>query len=325
MKPFNLRDKYGKFVGSIPATARQNPEIGYKGFDSNLCCRLHPYTIGECYKINGRPNLCTKGYHYCLTLTDVLNYYDLSSACGNRYCIVAGWGARRSEDGRSSDSKRCTANLKLLRELTMEEVIDILVKESKAANGKWSAYSWAFNELYVESDSLLSFNRKITDIHACYGTRICITGNHNVVLCRDTPPCGQLLTLDGYGNFLYSLSPGLYVNLLSSTQRVYMKGAYSTVCARDVETLIELHGPGSNAITHGKCLVRAPGCCVTLLNKACWLKAVPGTVVVLSDVWADRNNNIWAPVTVRRPVLVLDDSIDVNRWYSAVELKAMAK
>ena len=325
MKPFNLRDKHGKFLGSIQATDRQHPEVGYKGFDGQLCCRLTPFKVGECYKLNGRPSICSKGYHYCLSLTDVLNYYDLSSASGNRYCVVAGWGERRTEGSKASDSKRCTTNLKVLRELTMEEVISTLVEETKAVSDRWSAYSWAFNELYVESESVLNMSRKLADIHACYGTRLVIKGNHNVVLCRDRPPCGQLLTLDGYGNFLYSLSPGLTVNLLSPTQRVYMKGAYSTAYSNEWETLIELYGTGSNAITRGKCVVRAPGCCVTMLDKACWLKAVPGTVVILSDKWADRNLASWSGLAVQRLVLVLDDSIDVNRWYSADELKVMAK
>ena len=47
----------------------------YKAFNSDLTCRDFQYEEGETYEIEDEPILCRRGFHACLRLTDVFNYY----------------------------------------------------------------------------------------------------------------------------------------------------------------------------------------------------------------------------------------------------------
>lgn len=47
----------------------------YKAFIGDLTCRGFQYEEGKTYEIEGEPKLCENGFHACLRLTDVFNYY----------------------------------------------------------------------------------------------------------------------------------------------------------------------------------------------------------------------------------------------------------
>ena len=47
----------------------------YKAFNSDLTCRSFQYEEGKTYEIEDDPKLCKHGFHACLRLTDVFNYY----------------------------------------------------------------------------------------------------------------------------------------------------------------------------------------------------------------------------------------------------------
>ena len=47
----------------------------YKAFNSDLTCRSFQYEEGKTYEIEDEPKLCKHGFHACLRLTDVFNYY----------------------------------------------------------------------------------------------------------------------------------------------------------------------------------------------------------------------------------------------------------
>lgn len=49
----------------------------YKGFNFNITCRGgFQYKEGKTYELDGEPKLCACGFHACLNLTDVFNYYN---------------------------------------------------------------------------------------------------------------------------------------------------------------------------------------------------------------------------------------------------------
>ena len=48
----------------------------YKGFNSNMTCRNFQYEEGKSYKIESEPKLCVQGFHACLSLADIFNYYS---------------------------------------------------------------------------------------------------------------------------------------------------------------------------------------------------------------------------------------------------------
>lgn len=51
---------------------------GYKGTDSNMCCQGFQYEIGPRYSMAyDNVEECCSGFHLCLTLEDVFNYYHV--------------------------------------------------------------------------------------------------------------------------------------------------------------------------------------------------------------------------------------------------------
>lgn len=48
----------------------------YKGFKSDMTCRNFQYEEGKSYKIESEPKLCVQGFHACLSLADIFNYYS---------------------------------------------------------------------------------------------------------------------------------------------------------------------------------------------------------------------------------------------------------
>ena len=47
----------------------------YKAFNANMTCRDLQYEEGKTYELDDEPKLCNKGFHACLNLADVFNYY----------------------------------------------------------------------------------------------------------------------------------------------------------------------------------------------------------------------------------------------------------
>jgi len=47
----------------------------YKAFNADMTCRNFQYEEGKTYELKDDPKLCIYGFHACLKLTDVFNYY----------------------------------------------------------------------------------------------------------------------------------------------------------------------------------------------------------------------------------------------------------
>ena len=47
----------------------------YKAFGGSMACRGFRYEESKTYEFNGKPKLCECGFHSCLNLADVFNYY----------------------------------------------------------------------------------------------------------------------------------------------------------------------------------------------------------------------------------------------------------
>ena len=47
----------------------------YKAFNADLTCRGFQYEEGKTYEIDENPELCIRGFHACLSLADVFDYY----------------------------------------------------------------------------------------------------------------------------------------------------------------------------------------------------------------------------------------------------------
>ena len=87
---------------------------GYKAFDKDLKCRDFQYEIGQTYEMDGDIECCKRGFHFCETIADCYNFYDMSD--DTRICEVEAIGEIKT-DANSKDSKYCTNKIKILSEV----------------------------------------------------------------------------------------------------------------------------------------------------------------------------------------------------------------
>jgi hypothetical protein len=74
----------------------------YKGFNADMTCRDFQYEDGKTYEFNGEPKLCECGFHACLNLFDVFNYY---SGRINEEFVVCEVELESTAEKRNDDSK----------------------------------------------------------------------------------------------------------------------------------------------------------------------------------------------------------------------------
>ena len=112
---------------------------GYKGFDSNLCCRGFQYEVGKTYEMEELPIVCKQGFHFALGFSTVEKYYPLIDYCelygdntiyhrrampyfsGNRYCEIEAIG-EIDEEAFAAIPKLATNKIRIVRELSKEEI-----------------------------------------------------------------------------------------------------------------------------------------------------------------------------------------------------------
>ena len=113
-----------KTIKEEPETqAQEQWTKAYKGFDKDLKCRDFQYEIGKEYKHEGEIKLCEAGFHACLSPLDVFTYYSPESS---RYAEVELLGVVRN--GTENDTKVVTKNLRIVRELSVSELIEAEIK-----------------------------------------------------------------------------------------------------------------------------------------------------------------------------------------------------
>lgn len=103
--------------------------IGYKVFNPDWTCRGFQYEVGKTYEMSGKPICCEQGFHFCRELKDCFSYYSFNP--NNKVAIVEALGDIDSEE---DGSKYCTNKIKIIEEISWEEVLR-LVNTGKANSG----------------------------------------------------------------------------------------------------------------------------------------------------------------------------------------------
>lgn len=93
---------------------------GYKGFNKDLTCRDFKYEIGKTYEIKKEPIICERGFHFCKELQDVFEYYPLHKEY--TFCEIEAYENIITDDNK----KYCTNEIKIIRELSLNEILDII-------------------------------------------------------------------------------------------------------------------------------------------------------------------------------------------------------
>ena len=92
---------------------------GYKVFNPDWTCRGFQYKVGESYEMDEEPIACERGYHFCERLEDCFDYYDFDSE--NKVAEIIAYGEITIEN-----NKCCTNKIKIEKELSWYEVLDIV-------------------------------------------------------------------------------------------------------------------------------------------------------------------------------------------------------
>ena len=105
---------------------------GYKVFSSDWTCRGFQFEVGKTYEENVTPLYCKRGFHFCTELKDCFNYYLFDP--DNKIAEVEALGDIDTES-ESNTSKHCTNKIKIIRELSWEEVLK-MINIGKANTGR---------------------------------------------------------------------------------------------------------------------------------------------------------------------------------------------
>ncbi len=91
----------------------------YKVFNSNWTCRGYQYEVGQKYTMEGKPELCERGFHACLKLSDCFNYYNFNPR--NKVAEVDIFGFIKGHTG----DKLVGTGIAIVCELSWHEVLDL--------------------------------------------------------------------------------------------------------------------------------------------------------------------------------------------------------
>lgn len=100
---------------------------GYKVFNPDWTCRGFQYTCPGIFEEDVDPEVCERGFHFCLNLADCFNYYPFNPE--NKVAEIICLGKIAGEG-----NKCCTNKIEIVRELTWEEVLR-LVNTGKGCSG----------------------------------------------------------------------------------------------------------------------------------------------------------------------------------------------
>ena len=89
---------------------------GYKVFNPDWTCRGFRYEVGKTYEENVKPTVCGRGFHFCKRAKDCFSYYSFNP--DNKVAEVVALGEIEEEG-----DKCCTNKIKIVREITWEEVL----------------------------------------------------------------------------------------------------------------------------------------------------------------------------------------------------------
>ena len=127
---------------------------GYKVFNSDWTCRDKQYTCPGKFEENVELDVCHHGMHFCKKAVDCFNYYDFDPS--NHVAEVIAYG-----DIKERGDKCCTNKLKIVRELSWYEVLDV-INTGENCTGKGNGGNWNtgdYNDGHYNSGNCNSGNQ----------------------------------------------------------------------------------------------------------------------------------------------------------------------
>ena len=140
---------------------------GYKVFNSDWTCRGFQYNVGQVYEMDEKPICCDRGFHFCTKASDCFKYYSFDP--DNKVAEVEALG---DIDTNNDDSKCSTNKIHIIREITWQEVLD-LVNLGKGCTGYHN--SGNYNSGNYNGGSCNSGDRN----SGYWNSGYCNSGNYN--------------------------------------------------------------------------------------------------------------------------------------------------
>ena len=102
---------------------------GFKVFNSDWTCRGFQFEVGKTFTEDVTPVCCDRGFHFCTKAADCFRYYSFDP--DNKVAEVEALG----DIDTNNDNSKCSTNkIHIIREITWQEVLD-LVNLGKACTG----------------------------------------------------------------------------------------------------------------------------------------------------------------------------------------------
>jgi hypothetical protein len=98
--------------------------IAYKAFNGDMTCRDFQYEEGKSYEIEGEIKCCNRGFHACINLLDVFNYYN--GEIGKDVVIHEVYLSGDIDDTKTFDSKICASKIEIGRRLSIKDINEII-------------------------------------------------------------------------------------------------------------------------------------------------------------------------------------------------------
>lgn len=151
---------------------------GYNVFKPDWTCRGFQYSVGKTFEEDVTPSCCNRGFHFCTELKDCFNYYSFNP--NNKVAEVEALGEIDTEiDG----SKHCTNKIKIIREISWEEVLRML-NTGKANMGFGNIGNYNSGNYNSGSYNSGTYNTGKNN-SGNYNSGYCNCGNYNSGNCND--------------------------------------------------------------------------------------------------------------------------------------------
>ena len=140
---------------------------GYKVFNPDWSCRGFQYNVGQVYEMDEKPICCNRGFHFCTKASDCFKYYSFDP--DNKVAEVEALGDINTNN---DDSKCSTNKIHIIREITWQEVLDLvnLGKNCTGFRNSGNRNSGNYNSGYFNSGYFNSGDYNSGDFNS---------GNHN--------------------------------------------------------------------------------------------------------------------------------------------------
>ena len=136
---------------------------GFKVFNSDWTCRSFQFEVGKTFTEDVTPVCCDMGFHFCTKVADCFKYYDFNP--DNKVAEVEALG---DIDTNNDDSKCSTNKIHIIREITWQEVLDLvnlgkactgLCNSGNRNSGDWNKTYFSNGCFNTESPKIFLFNK----------------------------------------------------------------------------------------------------------------------------------------------------------------------